>query len=470
MPGTGAILGALALLLDAVAIFRAVSRDHGVERTLAWIFAILALPWLGALAYLALASPSVGSTTRRKAVRAAAVRRLLAHVAKERGPLEPDAEALLTLAARTTGLAPTDGNEVRLLARDSSAFERIEEALASARESIWAEYYLVRNDATGRRFLELLAERARAGIDVRFVYDAVGSMRIDAGRLAAIRAAGGRTETFLPLNPLRRRWSVHLRNHRKLVIVDGEVAFTGGMNVGDEYSGRARRGGLQHFDDSHLEVAGPLVRSLAQVFAEDWAFATDETLAVPAAPEPRGSAVAAALPSGPDQRHNATELAYFTAVAGARRRVLLTSPYFIPDEALQRALVVAALRGVDVRILAPERSDVRLAGAAARSYFRPLLAAGVRVFLYRPAMLHAKTLLVDRDLCMVGSANADIRSFRLNFELGTLVCDGGLAGELERVFEADVARSEEQTLDSLRNRGVLPRLGDSLARLLSPLL
>jgi len=467
------ILTAAAVVLDAVAIVRAVSRDHGVERTLAWVFAILALPLVGALAYLALASPSVTRTTARKTSSAASARAALERSLGPAEVLSDEAESLFELATRATGLPPTGGNAVTFLAENERAFQRIEGALPAARERIWAEYYIVRNDATGRQFLELLTEKAREGLDVRFMYDAVGSIRLDAERLRALERAGGRAVTFLPLNPLRRHWSVHLRNHRKLVLVDDELAFTGGMNIGDEYSGRSRKGAARHFRDTHLEIRGPAVRSFTQVFAEDWSFATDELLAVAPAPDagpPGSEAVVAALPSGPDQPHNASWLVYFSAIAAARRRVYLTSPYFVPDEPLESALTSAALRGVDVRVLIPKHSDVWLAGAASRSYCPALTAAGVRVFLYEPAMLHAKTLLVDDDLCVVGSANLDIRSFRLNFELGALLRDDAFAREVEARFVEDQAASVEWDPATAASRPFLARLADSAARLLSPLL
>ncbi len=465
-------LGLALLLLDAFAIVRAVSRDHGVDRTLAWIFAILAFPGVGAVAYLAMASPSVSRTRTRKVLGAEAARAVLSRNLGTDVKLPERDEALFALATRVTGQPPTGGNRVELLTESEDAFERIEAALAGAERRIWAEYYLVRNDGTGRRFLELLAERARAGIEVRFVYDAVGSIGINACRLRAIREAGGEVAEFLPLNPLRKRWAVHLRNHRKLIVVDDRVAFTGGMNVGDEYSGRGRRRGLHHFHDTHLVLEGPAAYALARTFAEDWAFATDEPLDVEFDPRPAegGEAVVAALPSGPDQPFNASQVTYTTAIARARHRVFLSSAYFVPDPPLQYALATAALRGVDVRVLLPERSDVRLIDSVARAACRALLPAGVRFHRFQPSMLHAKTLLVDDEIGLVGSANADIRSFQLNFELGALVRDAGFAAQLERRFEQDLRKSHEWTDDDARGASAARRLADSAARLLSPLL
>ena len=465
-------VGLLVTALDVVAIARAVYRAHGVERTLAWILAIIAFPGVGAVAYLLAASPSIRVTTSRKQQATHTLRRqACAQVPEE---LSDDC-AVLRLSAQLTGLAPSLGNRVALLAESDLAFKQIESALAGAQHRIYAEYYLIRRDNTGHRFLDLLASRARAGVEVRLLYDAVGSLGVDSDRLASIRQAGGRAEAFLPVNPFGRRWSVHLRNHRKLIAIDGRIGFTGGMNVGDEYSGRARRRGGLHFRDSHLALTGPSVLDLEQVFMEDWAFATDEKLAPSAVPpsgetDRAGRCVVSVVPSGPDQERNASEMVYFAGVASARARVYLTSPYFIPGEPMLYALTGAALRGVDVRLLVPARPDVALVGAAARSYHRQLIRAGVRIFEYLPSMLHAKTLVADGVWGMVGSANLDLRSFRLNFELGAVVHDAGFAEELEQRFVADLEQSREVTPERLASRSRLRRLGDGVAWLFSPLL
>jgi cardiolipin synthase A/B len=473
--GISAVLGLLAAALDLAAAYRLVSRSQGVERTLAWLFAILALPGVGALAYFALSAQRIGPPTRRKRLTAAEVRDAV-DAALPEGCAAPcghaDDLALLHLATRLTGVPPASGTAVELLADNDRAFERIESALASARRSVWAEYYLIRRDETGHAFLSLLAERARAGVSVRLLFDAFGSLGIDARHLRAIRAAGGRAEAFLPMNPLRRRWSVHLRNHRKLVVVDGEVGFTGGMNVGDEYSGRGLKRGRERFRDSHLELRGPGVTALARVFAEDWAFAAGERLQLPPPPAPAVGAggVVAVVPSGPDQDHNASAMVYFTAIATARTRICLSTPYFVPDDPTLRALVGAALRGVEVTLLVPEKSDVLLAGAAARATYPELLRAGVRVFEYLPGMLHAKAMALDGRVALVGSANLDFRSFALNFEVGALVADAAFAARVEDELRRDLAASREVVAGSLSGWRGASRLRHGAARLLAPLL
>lgn len=472
------------LVLDVVALVHAVTRHLGVTSTLAWIFFILFLPGFGALAYFLLASPHIRRTRRRRRLAGEAVRAAIRR-SLGREPLPPEvdhssplARSVLFLGTRLTGLPPSGGNRVELLLENEHAFLSKAEAVRGATRSVWAEYYIVEDDATGRGFLADLAERARAGCDVRLLYDAVGSSDLPEEGLEALLAAGGKAEAFLPLNPLRRRWSAHLRNHRKLLVVDERIGFTGGMNVGDEYArgsaiaGGSTKGGRNRpWRDAHLRLEGPAVFDLATVFAEDWTFASGERLVPSSIPLPaEGGSVVAVIPSGPDQAANANAHTYFAAVSGALERCWLTTPYFVPDEPTLRALCNAAFRGIDVRVLVPAESDVPLARAAGRFVYPQLLRSGVRIFEYQPAVLHAKTVVVDGAWALVGSANFDFRSFSLNFELGALVFDRDFAARLEERFVADLAESREVTPAEVENRGFGERARLGLARLLAPLL
>ena len=477
-------LALAALVLDVVALVHAVTRHLGVTSTLAWIFFILAAPGVGPLAYFLLASPRIRRTRKRRRLAGEAVRSAIRRsLGREPLPAEVDqasplARSVLFLGMRLTGLPPRAGNRVELLLDNEGAFRSKAEAVRGAERSVWAEYYTVENDATGRAFLADLSERARSGCDVRLLYDAVGSSDIPGNSLEELRAAGGRVEAFLPVNPLRRRWSTHLRNHRKLLVVDERIGFTGGMNVGDEYAGGSRissgssKGGRNRpWRDAHLRVEGPAVFDLATVFAEDWTFASGERLVPSSIPLPTGGgSVVAVLPSGPDQAANANAHTYFAALSGAHERCWLTTPYFVPDEPTVRALCNAAYRGIDVRVLVPAESDVPVAQAAGRFFYGPLLRSGVRIFEYQPAVLHAKTVVVDGSWALVGSANLDFRSFTLNFELGALVFDRAFAALLEERFAKDLAESREVTLASVERRGFADRARLGLARLLAPLL
>lgn len=457
-------------VLDAVAIYRALWRTQGAERTLMWIFAILAFPGVGALAFFLLANPSVTRAKLKKLVASKLIgesRPPVPHHVRHTGDT-----SILALASGITGLPPTRGNLVEITPEPPENFPLIEVMLRRAERSIWVEFYIIQNDETGKRFMRELAAAAQRGVEVKVLYDALGSLGMSDEAVLEVQRAGAKIEAFHPLSPWRRKWSVHLRNHRKLVIVDGREALTGSMNVGNEYSWRFLKRGAARFRDINLRVTGPAVHDFCHVFAEDWYFAVGEQLEIPFAyeVEETGSGSVAVIPSGPDQTYNASALLFFGGIATATERVLITTPYFIPDEPLNRALQFAALRGVDVRLLVPARPDAALVGPAGRSYFPDLLKAGVRIYEYLPTMLHAKSMVIDSDYSLVGSANLDVRSMRLNFELGILVADRGLNERLTDRFHSEQQASREVTTESLARRGAVAQALEKLARLLSPML
>jgi cardiolipin synthase len=387
------------------------------------------------------------------------------------------ADSLIDLSAAITGLPPTAGNAVRAaLGRQPDL--RAHRGRDEGGEALHlAEYYIIRNDETGRRFLALLHQKARDGrrgaADLR-------RRRLDGHQhrfLREIVAAGGHWPRLPADEPAaaaalapppqppqgdrgRRRPRLHRRHEHGRRVLEPPL--------------RPLEGAARPSADAHLEIRGPAVQALAQAFIEDWAFGCGETLPKVAAAPPAGArgALVAIVASGPDQEFNASGMVHFAGIAAARRRVYLTSPYFIPDDATVSALVSAALRRVDVRLLvpAPEKSDAKLAAFAARSYYGKLLRGGVRIFEYEAAMLHAKTFVVDGMIAFVGSANVDIRSFRLNFEVGALVSDAAFVDGLEKRFVRDLAHSREITLEELARIRKWKKLVWLLARLLSPVL
>jgi len=437
---------------------------------LAWVFALVALPYLGVAAWWLLGRPHLERMRRR---RRAASEEFCG--CREGGDHVPSADAVTVLGdvlpfARhgsrwSEGVfPPTAGNRVRLLRGGREAFAAFEEAIASAQKDVRALFYIWNDDATGRRMAGLLGERARSGVAVHVLVDAIGSSRFSTRVARDLERTGAHTARFLPVRFAPWAPTFNFRNHRKLLVVDGSVAFVGGMNVGDEYATR--------WYDLAARIEGPAVRQLDEVFAEDWFFAAREDI---------GSAVTgevAAVPgeaigivaAGPELKENRIHDALFLAISGSRRRVWLTTPYFIPSLPILAALRGAAQRGVDVRLLVPARSDVPLVACAARAYFPALLSAGGHVHAYNPSVLHAKALVVDGDLAMLGSANVDMRSFRLNFELVGLVRSRALNASLARVFEEDLSVSTEVALDSFRSQGPIGRLAEAAAQVLSPLL
>jgi cardiolipin synthase len=314
-----------------------------------------------------------------------------------------------------------------------------------------------------------LVERARAGVAVRLLLDAVGSAACPQRFFATLLEAGGELAWFHPmkLRWLWRRPWLNLRTHRKIVVIDGRVGYTGGINITDEEDERLRE---DAYRDLHLRLEGDVVRELELVFTEDWCYATGEPPIrhVNAAPV-QGTIAAQVVSSGPDSSWEAIHRVHVGAIHAARKRVWLVTPYFVPGEAARMALTSAALGGLDVRLLVPKLSDSRLVTYAARSYFDELLEAGVKIHEYGPRMLHTKALLCDDEMAIIGSANFDHRSFRLNFEISVMFYNATLAGELAALIEQECSRAPRARSD--RERSLWrTRLPEALARLVSPLL
>lgn len=431
--------------------------------TVSWLLALALLPVLGFLVYHFLGPQRI----RRQRLRRLRARARLQYHEADAG--RPEGSPLMRLGAASSGFAPSSATSVHLLSDGGATFDALQAAIAAAQSHVHLEYYIFEPDRTGTRIRDALCERARAGLRVRLLLDAIGSARLDATFLAPLRAAGAEVRFFHRTRlHLRRLWhpKINLRNHRKLVVVDGRVGFTGGINITDEEDERLR---ADAYRDLHLRLEGEAVRWLQLAFAEDWTYAGGR---LPFGhdlwpPLPPGDIRALVLPAGPDSPWEAIHRTKLAAIGQARTRVWLATPYFVPGEAARMALTSAALRGVEVRLLVPARSDSRLVSAATRSYFDELQAAGVQVFEY-PRMLHSKALLVDDDLCILGSSNFDNRSFRLNFELCVLFEDAGVSAALAQVLAVDFGHA--CPVPAPRPLGFGPRLGEAVARLLSPLL
>ncbi|MGH8083700.1 MAG: cardiolipin synthase [Lysobacter sp.] len=432
--------------------------------TLSWLISLAALPYLGFLIYYFF-GPQRIKRQRLRRVRARA-----ALPAPPAG-LAPSVEAieLARVAQATTGLPPTTATRADLLIDGAAKFEALLAAVAQAREHVHLEYYIYEPDRTGAALRDALIARARAGVEVRLLLDAVGSGKVSRRFLQPLLDAGGEVAWF---HPMRLRWFwkrpwLNLRTHRKIVVIDGRVAFTGGINITDAQDERLRE---DAYRDLHLRLEGDIVRSLQLVFVEDWAYATGAApLRLPdVAPQP-GAVTAQVLVSGPDSSWEAIHRLHVGAIHAAQRRVWLVTPYFVPGEAAMMALTSAALGGVDVRLLVPKLSDSRLVTYAARSYFDDLLAAGARIYEYGPRLLHTKALLCDDATAVVGSANFDNRSFRLNFEVSVLFYDSALTDGLAGLIEDECGRAVRVRDD--RDRPLWrTRVPEALARLVSPLL
>jgi cardiolipin synthase len=457
--------GPLTVLSQMVALLTIPSvllRRQGQPRAaLAWLLMMFALPAVGVVAWWLIGRTSMVRKRRKRAARARAFAERYGAVHSE-----PCAafDGMLPPRALGDSIFTSHGNAVELLFDGPSAFPEMERAIVAAKRTIHVMFYIFHDDGTGRRFRDLLVERARAGVKVRVLIDAWGTPRFTGKFSDPLRAAGASVAAFLPSHfmPLLAP-RFNFANHRKLLVVDDRVAFLGGMNVGDEYA--------LHWRDVMARLSGPAARALDHVFLDDWYFASKEDVPLPDRhpTEKAGQTDCAIVLSGPD-RPSYIHDAYFILFTRARQRIWIVTPYFIPTDALATALTTAAGRGVDVRILLPSTSDVSVVKHAARSFYSDLMSAGVNIYEYQGPMLHAKAFLVDNDLSTVGSSNVDTRSFRLNFEVGCFLSDVDASARIKSWYEDLLADSHKVTLAEVRGRSTGAKLLESAAHLFSPML
>jgi cardiolipin synthase len=432
--------------------------------TLGWIMALAFLPYLGFLIYYVLGPQRISRSRRR---------RLAAHKAigaRGNSPAGSEAAALDRMATTMTGYPPTTSTRVDLLVDGKATYDALVAAIAAAREHVHVEYYIYAADRTGTQIRDALVERAKAGVKVRVLLDGVGS-RLKREFTQPLEDAGVELAYFHPvrwwMTPFLRP-KLNLRSHRKIVVCDGRVGFTGGINVTDDENEAVNDNA---FHDLHLRVEGDAVRWLQVAWLEDWQYCTERSVAIAdVAPAAAAGPIATqVIPAGPDNEWEPIHRLQVQAINGADRRVWLATPYFVPSRAALFALEGAAMRGLDVRVIVPKESDSKLVTAAARSYFDRLLRAGVRVYEYGPRMLHSKALLLDDAESVIGTSNFDTRSFSLNFEIVMLFRDKGVASMLEKSFVADIAGSVEVTKDAPKP-DFLSRLKQATARLFAPIL
>jgi len=367
-------------------------------------------------------------------------------------------------------------NKVKLLINGEQKFEEVLKALESAQQFIHIEYYIFDDDVIGNKIIDILKRKADEGISVRFIYDDFGSHGLNSSTIAAMREVGIQVFPFYEVKFYLLANRLNYRNHRKIIIVDGLVGFTGGINVSDKYVNNGHPEKL-YWRDTHVKIEGPAVNSLQYHFIANWNFCTDETLDINRTYFPNlfekkegYEDLVQIVAGGPDYPSSSIMLSFFTAIVTAKEKVYITSPYFIPNESIYDALKKAALSGKDVRLLLPGISDSKVVNAAAHSYIKDLLECGVRIFFYQKGFMHAKTMVVDSNLSIVGTANMDGRSFELNFEINAVIYSKDICKELEAAFINDTNYSEEIRLSEWQKRPWWRELLDDIARLLSPIL
>lgn len=448
-----------------------IGENRNPLKSLAWVTVLILLPAVGLVLYF-----FFGRNIKNKRMISRRNKRRL----RRRERYKPSRHAIESLpepahstARLVSGLCGAmfyPGNSLSFFSDGASKFNALKADLKAARSSILLQYYIFEDDNIGGQIADILIERASAGVDVKVIYDHVGSLKVRSGFFRRMKEAGVMVYPFFkvafPLLSSRINW----RNHRKLTVIDGRIGYIGGMNIADRYVTGGKS--FELWRDLHARITGPAVRSLEHSFAVDWNFMGHPLIVNNYIPE-AGDGVAASVQivtSGPMDQWNNVAHAFLRAISSARRRVYIQTPYFLPTESLLKALQNAALAGLDVRINIPKRSDSMLLVNASRSYVSECLKSGIKFYFFEPGMLHSKLLIIDDDFASMGSTNFDFRSFEHNFEANMMIYSREANAALTEIFMADVAQSVRVTSAEWKNRGLYHRVVESVVRLLSPIL
>lgn len=467
-----AIILAIFHVLGAVSSIHAIMSTRTAQGAIAWAVSLNTFPYVAVPAYWVFGRNKFnGYVTARQLVDEELLKISPETVANLEPYLVPHEELTpgLRMVDTLTDMPFSVGNDLELLVDGDATFESIITGIGGAQEYVLFQFYIIKDDEIGRRLKDLLITKSQEGVRVYFLFDEVGT-KLPRSYLQELQDAGIEVSAFNTTQGSGNRFQINFRNHRKIVIVDGKAAWIGGHNVGDEYLGRDPKFG--HWRDTHARLLGPAVLGAQLSFLEDWYWATREKLNVDWHPDPVAQAKQKSLviPTGPADVRETASLMYVQAISAATERLWIASPYFVPDEAVLKALELADLRGVDVRILIPDKPDHLLVHLAAFVYVESLDHTDIGFYRYTKGFLHQKVVLVDNHTAVVGTANLDNRSLRLNFEVSLLVVDEPFAAEVAAMLEEDFAHSRRMQPGELSEKPWWFRLGARVARLTSPIL
>lgn len=480
-----ALLGALSYIFGILGLFFIPANRKPGEAT-AWLLLIFLAPLLGLILFLLFGSPEL-SKWRREQQRAMnqRIKQLTEDVQQAPAihpifdpPFPERYEPIVRLNESLSGLPVLAGNTVELITDYVGAVRRIVQDIDAAQRYVHLEYFMFANDTIGAPVIAALVRAQKRGVECRVLIDHLGNLLLNGPVLKRLRAAGITVHKMLPLNPFNNQWNrFDLRNHRKIVVVDGRIGFTGSHNlIEDTYhkASNVRKG--VHYIELVARVTGPIVLELDAVFITDWYSETNLLLDAQTAPEIRGlapvtgEALCQVLPSGPGFQNDNNLMLFVALFHAARKRIIIANPYVVPDESLLLALTAAAQRGVEVTLIVSEIGDQFLVFHAQRSYYEELLRAGVKIYLYRsPVLLHSKFIIVDDDIAVIGSSNLDIRSFELNLEVTLLCYNTDVVNDLQEITADYLGNSRPLFLDVWRARPILMKIFDNVARLTSAL-
>lgn len=478
---TGGYLGYISILMSLSVMFIAfvifLENRHPAQ-TLTWLVVLGSFPLFGFIFYLLFGRNYKKEKKFRR--KYALDKQAFIRVEGERDPSNEekikqmgDHQRKLFNLAQNLGNSPISfATQTKVLTNGEETFQQILDALQQATHHIHLEYYIVRHDEIGQEIKNILIQKASEGVKVRFLFDAVGSWKLSTKYIDELKNAG---VEMIPFGPVRLPFlssKINFRNHRKIIVIDGSIGFVGGLNIGDEYLGRDKDFGF--WRDTHLLMKGEAVRSLQLIFLQDWYYMTNKSIASPEylSPDLEESIHGGVqlIAGGPDNEWSVIKNIFFSMITSAEKSVWIASPYFIPDEDIFSALKIAALSGIDVRLLVPQKPDKKIVFYASRSYFPELLDAGVKIYEYEKGFMHSKIVIVDEELASIGTSNMDMRSFHLNFEVNAFLYRTRSTDKLVNEYLNDIQSSNEINVEKFKTRQIRYRIIESTSRLLSPFL
>lgn len=456
-------------LLGIVSAIMALMSSRTSQGAIAWIISLLTFPYVALPAYWFFGRPRFYGYVSARGQRDTVLRRVLVRYRSNVQPyVAPSSNADIQAVEQLAMMPLTRGNRATLLIDGPATFESLFEGIDRAEQYVLMQFFIVRNDALGQRLLGHLQRAAERGVRVYFLYDEVGSHKLTDGYLNELINEGVAVSAFRSSRGFKHRFQLNFRNHRKVTVVDGKEGWVGGFNVGVEYLGEDPKHGA--WRDTHLKLEGPSVLGLQEAFWEDWHWATDEVISLNWTADicSLSDHHVVIVPSGPADRQDTASLLVQQVIHSAKQRLWVTSPYFVPDQGVQDALRLAAMRGVDVRVMIPERPDHLLVFLSAFSFLPDMLRAGVKIYRYLPGFLHQKIMLVDNKTATVGTVNLDNRSFRLNFEITAFIPSRDFAAHVHTMLEEDFKQCRRVTIDEINQRSMWMKVVSRAAYLMAP--
>ena len=469
------IIGFTVILMHVLGIISSVNAlmsSRTAPGTVAWIVSLNTMPYVSVPAYWLFGSPKFQGYVSAMREKDSKLGLMLQAKNENIYPFvyENNDSGITNILQKISEMPVLSNNSLELLIDGERAFSSIFEGIDKAENYILVQFYIVENDSLGNALKDLLIKKSRQGVSVYFIYDAIGSRKLPSTYINEMLEAGVNIGRFRSSRSLVRQFQINFRNHRKIVVTDGKKGWVGGFNVADKYlKGNSKLGSWR---DTHLMIEGPAALGLQVSFMEDWYWISDSipNLSWDPVPSEKDNVPVIVIPSGPADEFETASLMMQSLINGAKERIWITSPYFVPDEGVMGALKLAGLRGVDVRIIIPEKPDLFLVYYAAYAFLGPMIDTEIKIFRYLEGFLHSKTFLVDDYISGVGTVNLDNRSFRLNFEITAVAKDSVFAREMEEMFEDDFSRSRLMTKEDIDSKSFWLKIFSRAAYMTAPLL